>query len=98
MIKNQLQQGQPLELGFDRYTGTTYGNKEFLLNSVNYLLDDSGLIDIRSKEISIAFLDSEETAANREQWQLINLVLPLLILAIGAFGFHSFRKKRYLKK
>lgn len=98
VIKNQLQQGKPLELGFDRYTGTTYGNKEFLLNSVNYLLDDSGLIDIRSKEISIAFLDSEETAVQREQWQLINIVLPLLLLAIGAYGFHSYRKKRYLKK
>ena len=98
VIKNQLQQGRPMELGFDRYTGTTYGNKEFLLNAVNYLLDDSGLIDIRSKEISIAFLDTEETAATREQWQLINIALPLLILALGAFGFHSFRKKRYLKK
>lgn len=98
VIKNQLQQGRPLDLGFDRYTGTTYGNKEFLLNSVNYLLDDSGLIDIRSKEISIAFLDSEKTAATREQWQLFNIALPLLLLALGAFGFHSFRKKRYLKK
>ena len=98
VIKNQLQKGEPLELGFDRFTGNTYGNKEFLLNTVNYLLDDSGLIDIRSKEISIAFLDSEKTIREREKWQAINLILPLLLLGIGSFIFTYFRKRRYLKK
>jgi len=98
VIKNQLQKGQPLELGFDRFTGNTYGNKEFLLNSVNYLLDDSGLIDIRSKEISIAFLNSEKVANERGKWQIINLVTPILLLIIGAFMFTFFRKRRYLKK
>lgn len=98
VIKNQLQRGEPLELGFDRFTGNTYGNKELLLNAVNYLLDDSGLIDIRSKEISIAFLNSEKTAEEREKWQIINLVFPLLLLGLGAFIFTFFRKRRYLKK
>lgn len=98
VIKNQLQKGEPLELGFDRFTGNTYGNKEFLLNAVNYLLDDSGLINIRSKEISIAFLDSEKTAREREKWQIINLILPLVLLGLGAFIFTYFRKRRYLKK
>ncbi len=98
VIKNQLQKGQPLELGFDRFTGNTYGNKEFLLNAVNYLLDDSGLIAIRSKEISIAFLDSEKTAKEREKWQILNLILPLVLLGSGAFIFSFFRKRRYLKK
>tara|TARA_R100001369_G_scaffold38246_1_gene63766 strand:- start:8705 stop:10336 length:1632 start_codon:yes stop_codon:yes gene_type:complete len=98
VIKNQMQRGEPLELGFDRFTGNTYGNKELLLNAVNYLLDDSGLIDIRSKEISIAFLNSERTAQEREKWQIINLVLPLLLLGLVAFIFTFFRKRRYLKK
>ncbi|WP_168191302.1 MULTISPECIES: gliding motility-associated ABC transporter substrate-binding protein GldG [Antarcticibacterium] len=98
VIKNQLQRGEPLELGFDRYTGNTYGNKEFLLNAVNYLLDDSGLIEIRSKEINIPFLDAEKVAAEKEQWQIINLVVPLSGLALGAFLFNYFRRKRYIKK
>lgn len=98
VIKNQLQQGAPLELGYDRYTGNTYGNKEFLLNSINFLLDDSGLIDIRSKEISIAFLDIEKASAEREKWQIVNLAVPLLLLITGAFGFNYFRKRRYVKK
>ncbi len=98
VIKNQLQQGAPLELGFDRYTGNTYGNKEFLLNSVNYLLDDSGLIDIRSKVINIPFLDIEKASEERELWQVLNLAVPLLLLLTGAFGYNYFRRKRYVKK
>jgi ABC-2 type transport system permease protein len=60
VIKNDVGRNGPLQLGFDRGTGQVYGNKEFLLNAVNYLLDDDGLINIRSKEINIAFLDPEK--------------------------------------
>ncbi|MDT0650989.1 gliding motility-associated ABC transporter substrate-binding protein GldG [Autumnicola edwardsiae] len=98
VIKNDLQRGAPLELGFERYTGSTYGNKEFLLNAVNYMLDDNGLIEIRTKEISIPFLDPERTAEEREKWQVANLVIPLLILAIFAFLFNFFRRHKYVKR
>ncbi|MBT8319180.1 MAG: gliding motility-associated ABC transporter substrate-binding protein GldG, partial [Gramella sp.] len=97
VIKNDLQGGKPLELGFQRYTGQTYGNKEFLLNAVNYLLDDTGLIDIRSKEINLAFLDKEKTAQQREQWQLINLAGPLLVLLLFGFAFQYYRRRKYVK-
>ena len=95
--KNQLQQGAPLELGFDRYTGTTYGNKEFLMNSVNYLLDDSGLIKIRSKEISIAFMDLREAEENRLFWQIINIAVPLILLGVFAGIFFFLRRRKYVK-
>ena len=98
VVKNQLQRGEPLELGFDRFTGTTYGNKEFLLNAVNYLLDDSGLINIRSKDVSIAFLDLAEADENRGFWQGINLLLPLAILGLFAVIFMYFRKRKYVRR
>ncbi|MUP45902.1 gliding motility-associated ABC transporter substrate-binding protein GldG [Gramella sp. BOM4] len=97
VIKNDLQQGRPLELGFERYTGNTYGNKEFLLNAVNYLLDDTGLINIRSKEISLAFLDKEKAANEREKWQIINLAGPLVLLLIFGIGFYYYRRWKYVK-
>ncbi|TNJ41209.1 gliding motility-associated ABC transporter substrate-binding protein GldG [Tamlana fucoidanivorans] len=95
IIKNDVLRGKPQELGFDRWTGQVYGNKEFLLNAVNYLLDDNGLINIRSKEIAIAFLNQQKIADEKTKWQLINILLPLLLLAIFGFTFNSFRKKKY---
>ncbi|MEP1489492.1 MAG: gliding motility-associated ABC transporter substrate-binding protein GldG [Algibacter sp.] len=95
VIKNDVLKNKPQELGFDRWTGKTYGNKEFLLNTVNYLLDDDGLINIRSKEIVVAFLDQEKISAQKTKWQLINILLPLLFLAVFGFIFNSLRKKKY---
>ena len=97
VIKNQLDRGRPLELGFDKWTNTYYGNKEFLLNTVNYLLEDSGLINIRTKKIAIPFLDPQKTAEKRGTWQFLNLLLPLLLLAIFGFLFSIYRKRKYTR-
>ncbi|GAA4952664.1 gliding motility-associated ABC transporter substrate-binding protein GldG [Algibacter agarivorans] len=95
VIKNNVIRNAPQELGFDRWTGQTYGNKEFLLNAVNYLLDDSGLINIRSKEMAVAFLDQQKIAAQKTKWQLINILLPLVLLAMFGLVFNYLRKKKY---
>jgi gliding-associated putative ABC transporter substrate-binding component GldG len=95
VIKNQLDKGMPLELGFDKWTNQLYGNKEFLLNCVNYLLDDNGLINIRGKDVDLPLLNKEEVYANYTSAQLITVGLPILILAIFGFLFTYLRKKRY---
>ena len=95
VIKNEVSRGRPLQLGFERITGRTFGNKEFLLNAVNYLLDDTGLINIRTKSIEVAFLDSEKIEDQKSIWQLINIALPLLLLGVFGFMFNYFRKRKY---
>ncbi len=95
VVKNQLDKGMPLELGFDKWTNQLYGNKEFLLNCVNYLLDDNGLINIRSKDVDLPLLNKEEVYTNYTSAQLITVGLPLLILALFGFLFTFLRKKRY---
>ncbi|WP_159024074.1 gliding motility-associated ABC transporter substrate-binding protein GldG [Formosa sp. L2A11] len=95
LIKNDVIKGVPQELGFDRWTGQLFGNKEFLLNSVNYLLDDNGLINIRSKEIKVAFLDQEKIAESKLSWQLLNTLIPIVLLAIFGFAFNYIRKRKY---
>jgi ABC-type uncharacterized transport system involved in gliding motility auxiliary subunit len=72
-----------------------YGNKEFLLNCVNYLLDDNGLINIRSKDVDLPLLNKEEVYANYNSAQLITVGVPLLILALFGFLFTFLRKKKY---
>ncbi|MEO1032643.1 MAG: gliding motility-associated ABC transporter substrate-binding protein GldG [Bacteroidota bacterium] len=94
VIKNEVRKNRPLELGVD-YRGFEYGNKEFLLNTINYLLDDTGLINIRTKEISIAYLDSDKIRDGKGKWQLINIALPLVLLGCFGLAFNYFRKKKY---
>lgn len=97
IIKNQLQGSRPLELGFDKMTNQFYGNKEFLLNTVNYLLDDSGLINIRTRQIAVPFLDPQKTVEQRSKWQTLNLLLPLGLLALFGIAFNFYRKRRYTR-
>ncbi len=97
VIKNQLQGNRPLELGFDKMTNQFYGNKEFLLNTVNYLLDDSGLINIRTRQIAVPFLDPQKRVEQRSKWQTLNLLLPLGLLALFGIAFNFYRKRRYTR-
>ena len=96
VIKNQLDKdGIPLELGFDKWTKNVYANKEFMMNCVNYLLDDTGLINIRSKDVNIPLLDKEKVFDNYTQNQFIAVGLPLIILSIFGFVFTYLRKRKY---
>jgi ABC-2 type transport system permease protein len=96
IAKNQFhfRDGYPLPLGYDQYTRQTYGNKDLLMNVINYLTDDSGLISVRSRELKLRLLDSSRLANERLYWQLLNVLLPLLL--IGSFGFIRYRL-RYRK-
>lgn len=96
LIANEVDPtGNPLELGFDYLTRKQYGNKEFLLNTVNYLMDDTGLINIRNKDIALSFLDGQKTAKTINKWQALCIGLPLLLLLGFGAVFYFLRKKRY---
>ncbi|MFB0911335.1 MAG: gliding motility-associated ABC transporter substrate-binding protein GldG [Flavobacterium sp.] len=96
LIKNQLDKNfQPVELGYDQRSGNLYDNKDFMLNCVNYLLDDTGLINIRSKDLDLALLDKEKVFANYGKTQVITIGLPLLILALFGVVFTYLRKRKY---
>ena len=97
IIKNQIRNGRPLELGYDKWTNSYYGNKEFLINSLNYLLDDSGLINIRTKKVAIPFLDSEKIRNQKTKWQLINIGLPLGLTLIFGWAINAYRREKYGK-
>jgi gliding-associated putative ABC transporter substrate-binding component GldG len=98
LIKNQLdKEYQPLELGYDKWTNNLYANKEFLMNCVNYLLDDNGLINIRSKEVNLPILDKEKVYEDYTFSQIITVGVPIVILLIFGLVFTFLRKRKYSK-
>lgn len=101
IIKNQVQFSNgkyiPLPLGYDKYTRQTFGNKNFILNAMNYLCDNSGLISVRSKKLRLRLLNKTKINENKIFWQLLNVFLPvLLIVAFGIIQSYI-RKKKYTK-
>jgi gliding-associated putative ABC transporter substrate-binding component GldG len=98
LIRNQLDKNyQPLELGYDKWTNKFYGNKEFLLNCVNYLLDENGLINIRTKVVNLPILDKEKVYTNYTSAQMLTIGLPLLILLLFGIVFTFLRRRKYSK-
>lgn len=97
LIRNEVNKktGQPYRLGFDRYTGATFGNKDFASNIIDYMLDEANLISLRSKEIQLRPLDRVRIKEEKGKWQLINIALPLLVLiAYGVLRYYL-RKRKY---
>lgn len=93
--RNQVLKGKPHDLSLDKWTGEQFGNKEFLINAIDYLLDDSGLIQLRNKSIQINLLDKQRAFAEKRFWQFINIGIPLVLLALFGLGFNYWRKKKY---
>ena len=98
LIRNQLDKNfQPVELGYDQRSGNLYDNKDFLMNCVNYLLDDSGLINIRSKDLDLPLLDKEKVYETYTSTQILTIGLPLFILGLFGLVFTFLRKRKYSK-
>ena len=95
--KNQTLKEQPFDLNKDKWTGQQFGNKDFLLNAVDYLLDDTGIIHLRNKTLQINLLDKQKTSKERLFWQFLNVVLPLIVLFVFGIVFNFLRNRKYAK-
>jgi ABC-2 type transport system permease protein len=90
-------QGKIFPLDFDRFTGATYGNKTFMLNALNFLCDDSGLISARAREVMVRPLDKKKVVKNKLNIQMMNVAFPtILVLLFGLIQFFV-RKRKFAK-
>lgn len=89
--------GEVLPLGYDRYTKRTFANKTFLVNCVNYLLDDEGMLQLRSREVKLRLLDTKKINQHRSKWQIVNVLLPMFIIIAFATVQFYLRKRKYAK-
>ncbi|MCE2996558.1 MAG: gliding motility-associated ABC transporter substrate-binding protein GldG [Cyclobacteriaceae bacterium] len=90
-------ENKPQQLGYDPFSRYTFANQDLLLNMVAYLTDENGLIKTRNKEVKIRPLDKEKIRNERTYWQLINLVLPLIVLVAMGLLLTYLRKARYAR-
>jgi ABC-2 type transport system permease protein len=88
-------QGSPLPLGFYKYTNKLFANRDFLLNSIEYLLDNSGLLEARNRETRMRLLDKTKVGDQKTLWQIILLGGPLFMLGIFAVVYNGRRKRKY---
>ena len=94
-IGNEIENGQPLPVGYDRYSQTQFGNRDLLVNSLLYLTDDEGWINLRNKELTIRLLNKNISRTSKHLLQLINVGLPLICLMLFGGIFLSVRRWRY---
>jgi ABC-2 type transport system permease protein len=85
----------PLTLGLDRYTMQTFGNRDFIVNCVNYLVDNDGLMQLRSREMKMRLLDKTAIRKHKVVIQLVNVTVPVLIVIIAGLFYNIIRKRRY---
>ena len=88
----------PLPLGYDKVSNITFGNKEFLVNAVHYLCDDSGLMELRSRTMQMRLLDKVKLREQKLFWQLFNVVLPVVLILSGGLTFWFLRRRKYARQ
>ncbi|WP_297984508.1 gliding motility-associated ABC transporter substrate-binding protein GldG [uncultured Chryseobacterium sp.] len=93
--RNQIMKGEALPLGADVLTNQQYGNEQFLRNALDFLLDDSNLMELRNRNIENRLLDRQKIEDERTSWQWINLLLPLAIIAALGGLFFWLRKSKF---
>ena len=96
-IRNEWQHNQPLPLGYDRYTKTQFGNRDFMLNAVLYLTDNEGWLQLRQKEITLRLINDQRAQTARVKAQVISMVIPLAILGLLGGMIMVVKKRKYVK-
>ena len=86
-------------LGYDRYTRQTFGNREFIMNVVNYMTDETGIMELRSREFKLRLLNNELINQKSQllKWKLINTLFPLLLVMISGLVIQVVRRRRYAR-
>jgi ABC-2 type transport system permease protein len=85
----------PLPMGYNQFTHQQYANRDFILNCIEYLTSSSGIMETRSKDLTLRLLDVKKLEAGKTQWQLINIAVPVLLILLWAALYHTIRKRKY---
>lgn len=96
IIRNEVRNdSSAYPLGYYMYTKQQFANKDFMLNCIEYLIDDSGILETRNKEVKLRMLNTVKAEDEKLKWQLINIALPILLIILSGVAFGFYRRKKY---
>lgn len=87
----------PLEMGFNQFTNVQYANKDFILNSIEYLVNPSGILETRAKDYTLRLLDVKKIDSEKGFWEVLNIGLPVVLVILFGLVYNVVRKRRYQK-
>ncbi|MGI6339523.1 MAG: gliding motility-associated ABC transporter substrate-binding protein GldG [Bacteroidales bacterium] len=87
----------PYPLGQDKYTGEMFGNRDFIVNCLNYLIDNNGIMELRSRELKSRLIDKPRIKREKLKWQAVNVVFPVLFVILSGIAYSYFRKRKYTR-
>ncbi|HRI32162.1 MAG TPA: gliding motility-associated ABC transporter substrate-binding protein GldG [Saprospiraceae bacterium] len=100
VIKNlyDKETGKFAPIGYNKYEKATFnGNKDFILNSIEFMINQNNILTARTKEFKLRMLDKVKAEKDKLYWQSINIVLPIILIVLfGAINFY-WRKKKFIK-
>lgn len=96
IIRNDVSpKGEAFPIGYDPYSQQTFANRDFVLNCIEYLLDGNNLLEARNKEIKVRLLDAQKIKTEKTKWQVINLVVPCILILLFALIYQYIRRRRW---
>jgi len=102
MIRNDIRptpQGMMISpLGYDRFTKRTYGNKDFIINAIQYLTGHQDLISLRSRQLTLRLLDKAKIKEDRTKWVLINMISPPLLVILAGMVYAWIRRRKFTRE
>ena len=87
-------------MGLNKYTvGTNYeyqfANRDFILNCLEYMVNDVGIMETRNKDFVLRVLDTKKVSEQKLLWQITNIVVPLLLVILLGVIYQMVRKMKY---
>jgi gliding-associated putative ABC transporter substrate-binding component GldG len=96
LVANVVTQNEgPKPMGFNQFTQRQYANKDFFLNCIEYLVNPSGILEARSKDLTLRLLDPKKVEDGKTIWQFINIGIPVILIVIFGFIYQALRRRKY---
>jgi gliding-associated putative ABC transporter substrate-binding component GldG len=96
IVTNMVTQTQgPLPMGTQEFENYQFANREFFLNCISYLSGDTGILETRNKDFTLRLLDKTKVSDQKTQWQLLNILVPVLLVVLAGSSIQWWRRKKY---